>query len=78
MKTNGHEIVRVGQEVKYRGGFGAGPARKARINDIELCEEEHEKYGTPVEEVSVHELYKCVLDLSDGHWAYGYQVEEVL
>jgi hypothetical protein len=78
MKTNGHEIVRVGQEVKYRGNFGSGQIRTAKLEEIELCEDEHEKYGTPVEEVSVHELYKCVLDLSDGYWAYGYQIVEIL
>lgn len=78
MITNGNKIVKVGQEVKYRGCFGSGPITSAKIEGMELCEDEHEKYGEPVDEVFVGDLSRCCLDLSDGHWAYGYQVVEIL
>ena len=45
MITNGHKIVKVGQKVKYRGDFGHGPIEVVRLEEIELCEDEHEKYG---------------------------------
>ena len=78
MKTNGIEIVKVGMKVKYRGSFGSGPIEVVTIEYMELCEREHEKYGEPVSEVSVKDLHRCCLDLDNGHWAYGYQVCEVL
>lgn len=78
MKTNGHKIVKIGQVVKYRGNFGTGPVTTAKLTGIELCKYEHEKYGTPVDEVGVYDLNRCCVDLSDGYWAYGYQIVEIL
>lgn len=78
MKTNGFSIVKVGMKVVYRGSWGTGPRATAEILDMELCESEHEKYGEPVSEVSIKDLRRCCLDLSDNHWAYGYQIEEII
>lgn len=78
LKTNGHKIVKVGMKVKYRGSFGSGPIEETTIESIELCEDEHEKYGVLVSEVSVKDLYRCCLDLDNEHWAYGYQITEIL
>ena len=71
-------IVKVGTKVLYRGSFGTGPKKEATIIGIELCEREHEKYGEPVEEVCAIDLPRCCVDLSDGHWAYGYQVTDII
>lgn len=78
MNAKQNQIVKVGMKVKYRGCFGSGPVTEATIEYIELCESEHEKYGEPVSEVSVKDLRRCCLDLSDGHWAYGYQVVGII
>ena len=78
MKTNGNMSVKVGQKVKYRGNFGSGPIQVVEIESIELCEDEHEKYGTPVDEVDVWDLKRCCVTLDNGHWAYGYQIVEIL
>ena len=78
MITNGHKTAKVGQEVKYRGDFGHGPIEVVKLEEIELCENEHEKYGEPVDEVDVKDLYRCCVSLDNGHWAYGYQIVEIL
>ena len=78
MESNGINIVKLGMEVVYRGSFGSGAKANAKIEDIELCDNEHEKYGIPVEEVHFKDLRRCVVNLSDGHWAYGYQIDEVV
>ena len=78
MKTNGKMSVKVGQKVKYRGNFGSGPIEVVTLESIELCEDEHEKYGTPVDEVDVWDLNRCCVCLDNGHWAYGYQIVEIL
>lgn len=78
MITNGHKIVKVGQKVKYRGDFGSGHVEVVKLEGIELCEDEHEKYGEPVDEVDVKDLYRCCVSLDNGHWAYGYQIVEIL
>ena len=78
MKTNGNIIVKTGMKVKYRGSWGTGPLTTAKIIGIELCESEHEKYGEPVSAVYAKDLRRCCVDLSDNHWAYGYQIEEIL
>ena len=78
LKTNGHNLVKVGMKVMYRGAFGFGMPMETTLDGIELCESEHEKYGYPVNEVRAEDLYRCCVDLSDGHWAYGYQITEIL
>jgi hypothetical protein len=78
MITNGHKTAKVGQKVKYRGDFGHGPIEVVKIEEIELCENEHEKYGELVDEVDVKDLRRCCVGLDNGHWAYGYQILEIL
>lgn len=78
LKTNGYNLVKEGMKVMYRGCFGMDAPKEAVLTGIELCEDEHEKYGTPVMSVRAEDLYRCCVDLSDGHWAYGYQITEIL
>ena len=78
MKTNGHNTIKVGMKVVYRGSWGVGARTKSKIIGMELCEGIHEKYGEEVDEVSVNDWERVVLDLADGHWAYGYQLEEII
>ena len=78
LKTNGHNLVKVGMKVMWRGGFGFDAPKEATLEYIELCEDEHEKYGEPVSEVRAEDLYRCCVDLDNGHWAYGYQITEII
>ena len=78
MNTNGNKTIKVGTKVTYRGSWGHGPVKEATIESIELCDCVNAKYGTPVSEVSVEDIRRCVFDLDDGHWAYGDQIVEIL
>lgn len=78
LKTNGIDKVKVGSRVMWKGGFGNDPAREAVILSIELCEHENSKYGRNVLGVDVRDLYRCCVGLANGHWAYGYQITELL
>jgi hypothetical protein len=78
MNTNGKKTINVGTKVTYRGSWGRGPIKKATIKGIELCDCENAKYGTPVSEVAVEDIRRCIFDLNDGHWAYGDQIVEIL
>ena len=78
MNANGHKTLKTGMEVLYRGSWGHDAPKVATIESIELCENEYEKYGELTSEVSVRDIRRCVVDLSDGHWAYGYQITAIL
>lgn len=78
MKTNGYLYAMVGMRVKYRTNFGKGNSVVATIERIELCKDEHCKDGMEVSEVLASELHRCCIDLDNGFWAYGYQVEELI
>ena len=66
--------LKVGDKVMYRGTFGRGVAKETTIESIELCEDEHEKYGEMVDEMTKADYERCCVSLADGHWCYGYQI----
>lgn len=70
-------VLKVGDSVMWRGGFGRDKAQQAVVKTIELCED-GEKYGTPVDEVDTNLLHRVVVDLDNGHWAYGDQITRIL
>lgn len=71
-------MLRVGDTVMWRGGFGADSPRPAEVRRIELIDG-HPDDGQPVDEVPWSEVRgRCVVvDLSTGQWAYGYQIERL-
>lgn len=71
------EVIKNGMKVVYRGSWGNDAPKETTIVGIELCKD-GEKYGEIVEEVPADAINKCVFDLADGHWAYGWQIEKVL
>lgn len=69
--------LKIGDEVKWRGGFGSDPAKKARVEGIEITR--GGKYGDPVNEVDWKEVYgrNVTVDLDNGHWAYASQISRI-
>jgi hypothetical protein len=59
--------IKVGTRVNSNHGV-------AKVQHIEFCEKEGMKEGVPVEKIFVKDKDRCVFDLDNGHWAYGYQV----
>lgn len=69
--------LKVGDEVMWRGGFGRDAAQKAKITAIEVnCQG---KYGTHVSEVEWKKVNTrtVLVDLDNGHWAYGTQINPI-
>lgn len=68
--------IKIGDRILYRPDFGGGVQTEAEVTGIEVCEY-GEKYGEPVDEYT-GDPERLTLDLDNGHWAYGEQVDEVL
>lgn len=74
------EILKVGDEVLWRGSWGKEPAKITKVTQIEVCIG-GSKYGKPVDSIE----WKGVLDgtvnitvnLSNGRWAYGTQLAQL-
>ena len=62
------KIIKIGTRVVTRHG-------EAKVTGIELCENHSEKYGIDVDKIFVADKDRCVFDMDNGHWSYGYQVE---
>jgi hypothetical protein len=70
-------MLKIGDQGMWRGGFGAAAPRLARIVSMELCEHERGKYGKPVLAADLEVKNRLVVDLDNGAWAYGSQIEVV-
>ncbi len=78
MKTNGHDKLKKGMKVIYRGSWGHDAPKETTVENIEICPIENCKYGDEVDEVAVEDIRRCVIDLSDEHWCYGWQITELI
>ena len=78
MKTNGNPTLKIGMSIIYRGAWGVDEPKETKVESIELCETEDEKYGEPVNEVSVQNIHRSTFILADGHWCYGWQITEII
>lgn len=65
-------VLSVGDTVEWRGSFGRGLPALAQVTGIVVGG----KGGTNVPAVpwSAVEDREVVVDLSNGHWAYGFQI----
>ncbi len=63
--------IKIGDEVNYSilGHYGT-----AKVESIELCNDEWQAYGEAVEEVSGDDIKRAVFDLDNGKWVYGNQI----
>lgn len=69
MKLEGNMRRQIKLGTKVNSRFG-----EAKVKFISLCEQEGDKEGIPIKAVWVDLKDRCVFDLDNGHWCYGYQV----
>ena len=78
IKKQDKKQIKVGSRVMWRGGFGSEPAVEAKVKRIEETDEPHDKYGREVDSIDFENRDCSVIDLDNGHWCYGDQIEDVL
>lgn len=74
MREREEEIVRVGDTVIWRGAWGQDPAKEAVVDVIEADADFEDRVGRPVESLPWSRVPQSILTLTNGHWAYGYQI----
>jgi hypothetical protein len=69
-------IINVGDTITYRGSFGAGLAKQAKVMGLTLTEEPRMKEGQECLSVFVKDVKanRVVFDLDDNHWCYSEQI----
>lgn len=70
-------IIKVGDTVMWRGAWGRDAARPAKIVGMELCEAPRMKEGIRVRSAFLADKARLVVDLDNGSWAYGFQIEPI-
>ena len=72
------EFLKVGDTVNWRGSFGSAPAQPAKVTGIEWCAVGR-KEGRPISSIQWDKVdsRRVVVDLDNGHWAYGTQLSEI-
>lgn len=67
--------IKVGDTVMWRGGFGSFAPVPAVVESIEQTTERRSKYGgKQVTEAAWANKDYLLVDLANGHWAYGEQL----
>ena len=61
------KFIKIGTKVVTRHG-------EAKVTGIELTQN-GEKYGIDMKQVFIEDKDRCVFDMDNGHWSYGYQVQ---
>lgn len=70
-------VLRIGDKVAWRGTWGKDPIEEATIEIITLTDSPYSKGpGVDVYSVKFSTLKEgnVIIDLDNGHWAYGNQV----
>ena len=72
-------ILRIGDAVLWRSAWGTKPAQTTTVTAIERVQPASgEKHGQRVSAMDWADVPSCaVVDLQNGHWAYGKQIEPV-
>ena len=69
--------LKVGDTVIWRGAWGSEPPKEAKVEGIQKCPQ-GSKYGKDVTSAdwdTVMNGRTIVVDLDNGHWAYGNQLK---
>jgi hypothetical protein len=69
-------VLRVGDKVSWRAGYGVDPIEEVTIDIITLTEGPYSKEGIEVFSVKHSTLKggRVVIDFENGHWAHAKQV----
>jgi hypothetical protein len=70
-------VLRVGDTVIWLGAWGSEKEQNAVVTEIEKTAAARQKYGEPVRELPWSEVERSVVTLSNGHWAYGFQLRRL-
>jgi hypothetical protein len=73
---HGWGVLKVGDTVLWSGGWGLDAEREVKVLHIE-ADIGDSKYGTPVQELSWGDVPLAVVDLDNGHWAYGLHIRRL-
>jgi hypothetical protein len=72
--------LKIGDKVIWRGAWGTEPPKEAIVESIQLCAV-GSKYGKTVQSVDWKTVRGgnrgIIVDLDNGHWAYGTQLTEI-
>jgi hypothetical protein len=71
------KILKIGDTVVWRAMFGTALPLHAKIKGITLCESERMKSGIEVGEAFWKEKNRLCVGLTNGSWAYGYQISPI-
>jgi hypothetical protein len=71
--------LKVGDKVMWRGAFGNDLPKEVKVTYIELTEN-GSKYGNSIQSIDWNKVNgrEVIVDLDNGHWAYGYQLNKIL
>lgn len=71
-----NNVLKVGDNVIWRGRFGLDEPQKAKITGIQVNIENGSKEGISVNKISWSSVKerKQILDLDNNHWCWSYQV----
>lgn len=67
-------LLHVGDIVWWRGGWGSAAPKQAKVIKIEMVPPGEKEDGTQVSSVLWCMRSNFVVDLDNGHWAYGDQI----
>lgn len=70
------DMLHVGDEVMWRGGWGKDAPLPARVVGIEKTDLPNQKEGSSVEAIAWKDIACSVIDLDTGNWAYGDQISK--
>jgi len=73
------EILRVGDAVIWKGSWGQDSPLEAKVASIEETVGKHQKNGESVSQTKWSRIKadRAVVDLDNGHWAYGNQLQPI-
>jgi len=66
------KLIKIGTKVATKHG-------EAKVTGIELCRHGSFdlKYGISMDKVFVEDKDRCVFDMDNDHWSYGYEMEVI-
>lgn len=69
-------MLKIGDKVAWRHGWGSGPLSSAVVESIDVTDYPREKYGDSRKQAGwdLVKANRVVVSLDTGNWAYGSQI----